>query len=197
MPGGQEPAPPRAPSAPSTPCWGSTGHPCQQRGCASLTSILWPVPQGAWRCWGVSCSPQATGFLFKDDSGGSSQYFCLLAAAAASSLIINCLGWVAPWFSPIPAVSPSLPTRINLSKKKKKNGKGYFRQGQGRWVPLRSTGSQIRGKLPAAKRNPPGHSRDLGGKSRLQWPGTWEHGSGEGCWKPSLRFRCEAIRVGG
>lgn len=140
--------------------------------------------------------PPATGFLFKDDSGGSSQYFGLLAAAAASSLIINCLGWVAPWFSPIPVVSPLITHQNKPFKEEKKNGKGYFRQGQGQWVPLCSTGSQIREKLPAAKRNPPGHSRDLGGKSRLQWPRTWEHSSGEGCWKPSLPFRCEAIRVG-
>lgn len=184
-----------SPRAPSTPPWGAKpevlgvhGVPMPAEGLCPPRPHPLPGAMGSPEVSGYLLLPTppaslplppATDFLFKDVSGRSSQYFCLLATAAASSLTINCLGWVAPWFSPIPAVSPLITHQNKPFKEEKKNSKGYFRQGQGQGqqVPLHGVGSWIWRKLPAAKRNSvPGHGRDLGGKSGLQ-----RRGGGRGC----------------
>lgn len=106
-------------------------------------------PAEPGRHHGVSCLPcplpllPAPGFLFKDASHCSSQYFCLLATTAASSLIINCLGWVAPWFPPSQRSPSSLPTRrFFFSKKNKRTVKAISGRARASWFPSAARGAR-------------------------------------------------------
>lgn len=146
--GGQGTTPPSAPSTPPPgACWGfrgSMGCPCQQQGC--------PWSPEVSRC---PLTPPAAGFLFKALSGGISQCFRLRAVAAASSLVISSPPRAAPWFAPVPAGSPSKPTRTNLSKGKITPSKA---------IPGRA------GAFPLQHRQPqPG--RTSSGKGRPAWEG--------------------------
>lgn len=113
-------------------------------------------------------TPPAAGFLFKALSGGISQCFRLRAVAAASSLVISSPPRAAPWFAPVPAGSPSKPTRTNLSKGKITPSKA---------IPGRA------GAFPLQHRQPqPG--RTSSGKGRPAWEGKGagkDRGSEPGC----------------
>lgn len=224
MPGGQGPAPPELPVLPvhhpgvqSQRCWASMGHPCRQRGCAPPAPILCPVPWGVWRCRGISCPPPRPKPLCP--SRQPQIFFLKMFLVALPSIFVS---WPRPLHPPSPLTAwvgllrgfplsqrspPSLPTRINLSKKKKRPVKAISGRARASRLPSVALGAgsgenfQLqRETLCLAMAETWEEKADCKGGGVAGDAGVHpgvRHSSGEGCWNSSLHFRCETIGVWG